>query len=282
MNIFSIIEELEKIDPELNERFSPRRAAIKNLSNYGSKIALAALPFALGSLFTKAYGQTAVGDVTGTLNFALKLEYLESAFYNTALATPGLIPTADLAAFQLIAAHENAHVKFLQNVLGTSAVAQTTQGTNGTYDFTAGGSLPNYFASKDYATFLIVANAFEDTGVRAYKGQAPNIIGNKVVLTAALSIHSVEARHASHVRTIRRGTTATPKSWITGANDTGFAGIAANYAGEDNTMQGGVDLTTLINPVTGAKFTSSVITEAFDEPLTFAQVLPLVSPFGVK
>jgi hypothetical protein len=284
MNIFNIIEELEKVDPELNDRFSPRRDAIKNLSNIGGKVALAALPFALGSLFNKAYGQTTVGDVNGTLNFALKLEYLEAAFYNTAIATSGLIPAADLPAFQTIAAHENAHVAFLKSVLGTNAVAQTSQGTNGTYDWTAGGTLPNYFASKDYATFLIVANAFEDTGVRAYKGQAPNIIGNQVVLTAALNIHSVEARHASHVRYIRRKLTgsATPKSWITGANDTGFAGIAANYAGEDNLMQGGVDLSTLTNPLTGAKFSTNTITEAFDEPLTYAQVLPLVTPFGVK
>jgi len=284
MNIFSILEEIEKVDPEMNERFSPRRDAIKNLTSFGSKVALASLPFALGSLLNKAYGQTTVGDVNGTLNFALKLEYLESAFYNTAIATPGLIPAAELANFQIIAAHENAHVAFLKSVLGTAAVVQTTQGTNGTYDWTAGGTLPNYFATKDYATFLIVANAFEDTGVRAYKGQAPNVIGNQVVLTAALSIHSVEARHASHIRTVRRtlASSTSPKSWITGANDTGFAGIAANYAGEDNTSQGGVDLTTLINPTTNAKFTTTALTEAFDEPLTYAQVLPLVSPFGVK
>lgn len=282
MNIFQIVEELEKIDPEMNERFSPRRAAIKSLTNYGSKVALAALPFALGSLFNKAYGQTTVGDVTGTLNFALKLEYLEAAFYNTAIATTGLIPATDLPAFQVIAAHENAHVAFLKSVLGTAAVTAASQGNNGVYDFTAGGTLSNYFAAKDYATFLIVANAFEDTGVRAYKGQAPNVIGNQTVLTAALSIHSVEARHASHIRTIRRANGSTPKSWITGANDTGFLGVAANYAGEDNTNQGGVDLTTLINPVTGVKFTTSALTEAFDEPLTYAQVLPLVAPFGVK
>lgn len=285
MNIFNIIEEIEKIDPEFQDRISPRRAAIRNITSFGSKVAMAALPFALGSLFEKAYGQTTVGDVNGTLNFALKLEYLEAAFYNTAINTSGLIPAADLPAFQVIAAHENAHVAFLKSVLGASAVAQTSQGTNGTYDWTAGGTLPNYFATKDYATFLIVANAFEDTGVRAYKGQAPNIIGNQVVLTAALNIHSVEARHASHIRTIRRKLSAggtSPKSWITGANDTGFAGIAANYAGEDNTNQGGVDLTTLINPTTGIKFTASALTEAFDEPLTYAQVLPLVTPFGVK
>jgi hypothetical protein len=48
-----------------------------------------------------------------------------------------------------------------------------------------------------------LAQAFEDTGVRAYKGQAGNVMSNKTVLQAALQIHSVEARHASQVRRMR-------------------------------------------------------------------------------
>ena len=47
---------------------------------------------------------------------------------------------------------------------------------------------------------MVLAQAFEDTGVRAYKGQAGNLISNSAYLTAALQIHSVEARHASYIR----------------------------------------------------------------------------------
>jgi hypothetical protein len=282
MNIFSIIEELEKVDPELNERFSPRRAAIKNLTSFGSKVALASLPFSIGALFNRAYGQTVPQSVLDVLNFALKLEYLESAFYNMAVST-SIAPGTDSTAIATIAAHETAHVAFLKGALGANAVAQTTQGTNGVYDFTAGGTLPNYFGNKDWATFLIVANAFEDTGVRAYKGQAPNLLGSPY-LQYALNIHSVEARHASHIRFIRRKLAGgnTPKSWITGANDTGFAGVAANYAGEDLTVQAGVDITKLPGAVAGTTISVNAATEAFDEPLTSAQVVALVAPFGVK
>jgi hypothetical protein len=291
MNFLNILKELENIDPEIADRMSPRRAAIKNITSFGSKVAVAALPFAMGTLLNKAYGQTIPTAVINTLNYALKLEYLEAAFYNTAVNTSGLIASADVAALTQIRDHENAHVKFLQTVLGTNAVTQSTQGNNGTYDFTAGGTLPNVFATKDYTTFLIVANAFEDTGVRAYKGAAPTLLGQQVYLTAALQIHSVEARHAAHIRLIRNKAGVNIKPYITGANDTGFAGVNANYGkgsdatmypAEDNTTQGGIDLTTVTNPATGAKFSATAISQAFDEPLDMATVVSLVAGFGVK
>jgi hypothetical protein len=296
MNILNIIEELEKVDPELNDRFSPRRAAIKNITSFGSKVAVAALPFAFATLFKRAYGQAIgdVGNVTGVLNFALKLEYLEYAFYAQGVGTTGLIASADTAALTTIRDHENAHVAFLKSVLGTAAVAQTTQGTAGVYDFTAGGAFPTVFTNYD--TFLAVANAFEDTGVRAYKGQAPNLINNQVVLTAALNIHSVEARHAAHIRQVRQkrgGAAAAVKPWISGSasiyNDTAIgsavdgnygAGSTSAYPAENNVTQGGVNITTLA-AVSGNTSTTVAI-EAFDEPLDYTTVFNLVKGFGVK
>jgi hypothetical protein len=71
---------------------NPRRAAIKNITSFGSKVAVAAMPFALGTLFKKAYGQTP-SSVVDVLNFALTLEHLEAGFYNKGTAAPGLIPS---------------------------------------------------------------------------------------------------------------------------------------------------------------------------------------------
>ena len=87
MNLLNIIEEINTADPEFQDRISPRRAAIKNITSFGSKVAVAALPFAFSTLFKKAYGQTATVPVNDVLNYALKLEYLEAAFYNAGVAS---------------------------------------------------------------------------------------------------------------------------------------------------------------------------------------------------
>ena len=274
MNLFNILHEIEKVDPEIHERMSPRRAAIKNITSFGSKVAVAAMPFAFATMFKKAYGQSTPTSVNDVLNFALQLEFLESTFYNAGVGTSGLIAPADLSYFQVVQGDENAHVTFLQSVLGSAAIAKPG------IDLTAKGTFPTVLS--DYNTFLAVANVFEDTGVRAYKGQAGNLLGNQVVLTAALSIHAVEARHASAVRTIRsyHGVSITP--WITGSagvsNDTGVPAADGNYAGENNVTQANVDVTTLASAY-GSTTPYNVAVEAFDEPLTMAQVLTLVGPF---
>lgn len=69
------------------------------------------------------------------------------------------------------------------------------------FDFTAGGQFDPF---NDYPTFLLLSQAFEDTGVRAYKGQAPKMAGNDL-LTAALQIHSVEACHAGEDNATQAG-----------------------------------------------------------------------------
>jgi hypothetical protein len=276
MNFQNILSEIEKVDPEIYERTSERRDTFKNFGNIGKKFAFAALPFALGSIFQKAYGQTTTG-VIGVLNFALQLEYIESNFYIKGVATPGLIPAgAGLTALTLIRDHENAHVNFLRTAITAAGGVPYTY-TASQFDFTAKGAFPDVFTN--YNTFLAVAQAFEDTGVRAYKGQAPNLQGtaNRSYLTAALQIHSVEGRHASHIRMMRAALGAPVKPWITGVTSGIDARTNGNYIGEDVTVQGGVTITNLA----GASGTISVAaaTECFDEPLTKDQVIALVTPF---
>ena len=276
MNLYNIVNEIEKTDPEIYERLDGRREALKRFTGFAGKVAAVSLPLMLGSMFKKAYGQstTAIVDV---LNFALTLEFLESEFYKKAVAS-GIIPAADLPGFTLIRDHEVAHVSALKQTI-TALGGTPVNYTAANFDFTAGdGSMNGPYASvfTNYDTLLAVSQAFEDTGVRAYKGQAGNLISNNDVLTAALQIHSVEARHASYIRRLRQAKGVTDnKPWITGNDAGGIPGVAAVYAGEENTTQGGVQ----IKNINGMAISSNAASEAFDEPLTKDQVLAIVGPF---
>jgi hypothetical protein len=266
---------LGSLDPEIAEVLVTRRAASSRGASVSATVAaglrLASVPVALAALSREALGQGLPAKVVDVLNFALTLEYLEAEFYNMGVAKAGLIPMADRRIFTTIQNHENAHVTFLKNALGRAAVPKPT------FDFSAGngsGNGPYATVFTDYSIFKAVAQAFEDTGVRAYKGQAVFLTGAPAILEAALSIHSVEARHASQVRRLRGNSQemAPNKGWITG-NQTDVPGSAATYAGEERTRQLGVDITGFVSV--------SAASESFDEPLTKAQVLAIVGPFIV-
>ena len=275
MNIQNIINEIEKVDPEVYERLDGRRSAMKSFANFSGKVAIAALPLAFGSMFKKAYGKGSgvTGLIDDTLNFALTLEYIEANFYIKGVASAGLIPAGPgVGALTTIRDHENAHVSFLRAAI-TALGATPVTFTAASFDFTAKGAFADVFSNYD--TFLAVAQTFEDTGVRAYKGQAGNLMGNNDILTAALNIHSVEARHASHIRQMRKARGANVKPWITG-KETGIgAAVQPSYNGEELTTQATINI---VN-INGFNISAAAASEAFDEPLTTAEVTAIVTPF---
>lgn len=272
MNLHNILSEIANTDADFFEKTSHRRDVVKSFSK---KVALAALPFALGSMFQKAYGKT-TDVIIDTLNFALSLEYLESEFYKAAINTSSAVITAGggstaLSALTTIRDHEIAHVSFLKAAIqsaGGTPVAMKT------YDFTAGGTFADVFTNYD--TLLAVAQAFEDTGVRAYKGQAGNLMSSNDILTAALTIHSVEARHASHIHQMRMARGASVKPWITlNQSGIGSSAVQAIYNGEENTTQATIQIT----GINGTSVSANAASEAFDEPLDQTAVLAIVDPF---
>jgi len=293
MNLQNILTEIEKVDPEVYDRMDTRRSAMQRFATVGKVLAAASVPFALGSMFKKAYGQTPA-DVLDVLKYALTLEYLESEFYKQAVdsAAVASAPAADKAALTVIRDHEVAHVAFLRAAITASGGSPDTL-TADNFDFSGGmgsGTGPFKDAFTVYPILLAVAQTFEDTGVRAYKGQAGRLVENNDVLTAALQIHSVEARHAAKIRYMRRlltGTNLIPagvtlQPWITlnqSGIDTGDAGVNAviqkSYNGEEVVMQANVGITNINNNTIAAAEAS----EAFDEPLTKEQILDIVKPF---
>ena len=183
---------LENIDPDLSDRLSGRRdlfnAAASRLG------ILATTPLVLAAASSEAFAQGLPRQIVDVLNFALTLEYLEAEFYSTALSA-GFIPAQYYEVFSTIGRHESQHVATLTGALGAAAVPKPQ------FDFTARGKYPDIF--RNFATFALVSQTLEETGVAAYKGQAPKLAGGGALLTTALQIHSVEARHAAEVRRVR-------------------------------------------------------------------------------
>ena len=257
------------LDDALGNVPTSRRDALRTAGRYSAGAALVALPFfgMAKKVMASNYGFDPATDVD-ILNYALTLEYLESAFYRLGLDA-GVIESADRPLFERISADEDAHVAFLASAI-TAAGGEPVSFADDAFDFTGGDGSGNgpFNPFSDYPTFLTLSQAFEDTGVRAYKGQAANIT-TPAYLTAALQIHSVEARHAAAVRRIRGN-----QGWIPNAQPGAIAAIQPVYAGEDNVTQGGVNL---VNALPG--YTVEEITEAFDETLSMDDVLAIAGPF---
>lgn len=121
------------------------------------------------------------GDL-GIVNYALTLEYLEAQFYSD-VAKSGLFKGDDLALIEAIGQAEEEHVAALtataKDLGGTPAEAPKAE-----------------FPLDDAKSVLDLAATVENLGAAAYLGAA-GLIESPDVLAAALSIHSVEGRHAA-------------------------------------------------------------------------------------
>ncbi len=329
---------LDGIDPEVIAPLVTRREAVRrgaaSSSALATALSLGSVPVALAALVKDVYAQ-APSDILDALQFALILEHLENEFYKAVLGTSAVasqntaftvVRTALLAApngaaiqsaLQQIQKHEQQHVEFLRTtaipLFGGSAPTITAND----FDFTGGngsGTGPFARATQELEFLLLSAQAFEDTGVRAYKGQAGRflIAGNTnadVALESALRIHSVEARHAAKIRRIRRqrnpgetalrysgyvrggGLAAAGASMITNPPAEVVAALNLIYGGEGNTSHTVFNDVTnqvaTIDAATMSGFTSSNTSEtqanaatmALDEPLTKQQVIDIVRGF---
>lgn len=160
-------------------------------------------------------GDTPMGDGMAdgvadlnVLNFALLLERLEVALYEGALASSGgafderAVERSDVTQalgesagrysvyqrFETIRDQEREHVEAL-----TSSIEE------------AGGTPledPGFdFSYESVEGFVEMAVKLEDIGRAAYAGVAP-MIQDDTLLSTALSVHSVEARHVAYLRTL--------------------------------------------------------------------------------
>lgn len=118
------------------------------------------------------------------LRFDLVLEYLQSGLYTEAERLGELTPKT-LAWARVVGAHERAHVQALKNLLGRNVVPSPTFNYRG--------------VTSDEQAFIKTAVAFEDLTAALLKWQAPRLDSRSIV-AAAVTLHSVETRHAAWIR----------------------------------------------------------------------------------
>jgi ferritin-like protein len=134
------------------------------------------------------------GGPIDVLNFALTLEHLDSTLYrqgvdrfaNQDFVAAGFDPTVR-TYLQRIVENEETHVSFLTD---------TIRGLGGQ----PVGAAQYNFPYNTVPEFLGLAVQIETVGLGAYTGSAQYLIDHADLLTAALTIHGVEARHLSYFR----------------------------------------------------------------------------------
>jgi hypothetical protein len=161
-------------------------AACGGSDNTTSTSSTTATTSSSGAIPPPPEGTFGKGDL-GILNYALTLEYLETAFYEGVVSS-GLFKGADLATIKKFGDEEAQHVAAL-----TAAIKQS-------------GGKPaarpkTKFPLDNAKSVLMLAGTVENLGAAAYLGQAGNIQSPQV-LASALAIHSVEGRHAAALNTL--------------------------------------------------------------------------------
>jgi hypothetical protein len=160
------------------------------------------------------------------LQYALVLEHLEYAFYRDGMNLVKMDMNKEkdkkkkmrlekqYANLLAVRDHEGEHVTVLQSVIQSLGVTPVRECV---YDF-------GYKTGKD---FIAIARVLENVGVSAYTGAAYKIV-NAQLLTAAATIATIEARHASYLNTVN-GVSPFPNAFDSPLDMNAVVGLAGGF-----------------------------------------------------
>jgi hypothetical protein len=266
---------------EMNERASRRAWFAGSAAMLGAG--------AISSLLLRAQGAGATNDIN-ILNFALRLENLESAFYQQALATfapkdfqnsvtvqtiGGTKIGANLYAYiSAIAQDEQDHVAALINAI--ASLGGTPQPVD-CYNF----------GIKNADGFLQTAQLLENTGVMAYDGAIASLQSPTLQTTAA-TIATVEARHAAYLNLLNLAlpfpnpfdSTQTMQQVLASAGQFLAAGCTPQPTPVTSAVAGPAKLSIITTNSSTVTLDASLSTSATNKPLLYLWSQDLGSPFA--
>ncbi|SET79148.1 ferritin-like domain-containing protein [Hymenobacter actinosclerus] len=223
---------------------APRRAALGRLGQAGTAL--------LPGLLLSALSQPATAGTLDTrtrldvLLLTRQLAALGNELYSRAL---GLVPgyaalpltATEKAGLQVIQQQETQRITLFSQLItdgGATLPAAPRYDFTGSKNGTKPALYPDIQTNPD--TFLLVAQVLKDLAVRVYKSQVEFVGSDAYLIETLLRSHSAEARHAAHLRTLRRQRGAVVKSWISPDDAplaTPPAAVARVYEGESNIIQ---------------------------------------------
>jgi hypothetical protein len=229
------------------------------------------LVFAAPSRF---YGKRNGPDIL-VFKFAEVLEQLESAFYDLALQkfkdpdftaagfTSSQIPIEQFTAIQADEAAHSTALRAALKALGQSPI----EGCQFNFDA----------ALKDVATMAATARVIENVGVSAYLGGA-TLLTDPVILQAAGSILTIEARHQSILNVISGTGSAIPSAFDFGFAPNEVLALAGPFiSGCDTGIPANTPLTVTntdpVGPGTLLTFSAPTINGTIPEDQLFCQML---------
>ncbi|KAK0191486.1 ferritin-like domain-containing protein [Armillaria mellea] len=248
---------------------------------YSTSILALAAPLAAFAAPARFYGKRSATDIL-VLKFADVLEQFESSFYQTALSkfqasdftAAGFVsPSVPTELLSVIQSDEATHSTALQSALASAGEQPITSCT---FNFDS--------ALTDVATMAATARVVENLGVSAYLGAAP-LLSDPVLLQAAGSILTVEARHQTVLNLLSGTGGAIPQAFDIGFTPQEVLAVASPFFNQ------GCDLGVTANPTltvtnTGAvgpgtllTFQSSAMNGSSDN--LFCQMLVGGAPFSI-
>lgn len=216
------------------------------------------------------------------LKFADVLEQMESAFYSQALGkfqetdfvTAGFADVeVPIQQFTAIALDESTHDQILQSTiqsLGDVPISGCQ------FDFSS--------VLVDVATMAATARVVENVGVGAYLGAA-HLVTDPVLLTAAASILTVEARHQTILNIINGGS-AIPQAFDIALSPSEVLAIASPFiTGCEIPVAANPTLTITntgtVAPGTSLTFSSTAIDSSIDPSTLSCQMMLGGAPFAI-
>lgn len=172
---------------------SSRKKFLRMVGGAGAAGAFATLVAACGERQTPiGITQNDVGTVSafgpgdsGIVNYALFLEYIEGDFYDRIVGGDEVRDSSLRDVYKRIRSNEEEHLRALKDVAEQVGRPISKPKSDFSEIFAGGQDKVLQFSAT-----------LENLGSSAYLGQAPRI-SDRMILASALSIHTVEARHAA-------------------------------------------------------------------------------------